>query len=253
MFLDERREKILEILHKNGKVFVKDLAETFSVGEGMIRKDLQALEKENKLKRTYGGAIVKNELVHRTTLNERIAEANVEKEIIAEKLFNIVEEGDTIFLDISSTNYILAKKLAQSKKEVLIITNMPNTLAFFSENDNLSVILIGGTYNKKIGGTVGSEAIKAISDFKIDKAFIGSCGINFESFRVTNFDLEDGNTKKAVISLSNEKYLIAESKKFDIEGFFCFANLKDFDYIVTEKVVMKEFSDRLKDTNVKFI
>lgn len=252
MFLDERREKILDILHKNGKVFVKDLAELFSVGDGMIRKDLQALEKLGKLKRTYGGALLKNDLVHISTLSERIINTNSDKEIIAEKIFNIIQDGDTIFLDVSSTNYILAKKLAQSTKELLIITNMPNIVSFFT-NSNLNVILIGGSYNKKMGGVIGSEAINSINNYRIDKAFIGSCGINFNNFSVTNFDLEDGNTKKAIIKISKERYLITESKKFDAEGIFSFASLDEFDFVITEKKISKEISAKIKNINIEFL
>lgn len=253
MFLDERREKILETLNRKGKVYVKDLAEEFLVGEGMIRKDLQALEKEGKLKRTYGGAINKTELVHSTSLNERLEEHSEAREIIAEKVFKLIEDGDTIFLDISSTNSLLAKKLSKSSKKILIITNMPSIMSFFTETNYIELILIGGTYNKKIGGTVGSEAIKAISNYKIDKAFIGSCGINFDSLRVTNFDLEDGNTKRMIIENSNKKYLLAESNKFNLEGFYSYAELKDFDYMLTEIKISQEIGEKTKGINIKVL
>lgn len=253
MFLDERREKILDILHKNGKVFVKDLAETFSVGEGMIRKDLQSLEKEGRLKRTYGGAIHKSELVHSSTLQERIEKFSPKRELIAQKLIDTLKDGDTIFLDISSTNYIFAQNISQSTKKVLIITNMPSISPFFLENSNQDLLLIGGTYNKKIGGVIGIEAINSIQNYRIDKAYIGSCGINFETLRVTNFDLEDGNTKKSIIKSSNEIYLLAETDKFGIEGFYSFANLKDFDFMVTEEKLSNDHEKLMKEIGVEII
>lgn len=253
MFLDERREKILDLLHKNGKVFVKDLAESFGVGEGMIRKDLQALEKDGKLKRTYGGAINKNELVHSSTLQERIEKFSPKRELIAQKLMNTLKDGDTIFLDISSTNYIFAQNIARSTKKILVITNMPNISTFFLENSYQDLILVGGTYNKRIGGVIGIEAINSINNYRIDKAYIGSCGLNFETLRVTNFDLEDGNTKKAIIKASNELYLLAETDKFGIEGFYSFANLVDFHFMVTEEKIAPQQEKVLKEFGIELM
>ncbi len=253
MFLDERRNKIIEILNKNGKVLVKELAKEFSLGEGMIRKDLQILEKNGKLKRTYGGAIPINNIAHSSTLKERIIDKSNEKSLIVEKMFNLIDDGDIIFLDVSSTNYLLAEKLGQSQKKTLVITNMPNIVSILTNNNNLEIILIGGTFNKKIGGVIGSNAVKEISKFSVDKSFIGSCGINFEKFKVTNFDLEDGNTKKTILNISKESYLIIESRKFNLAGLYSFANLEDFDYIITENKIKKEYFEKIKEKNINII
>lgn len=254
MFLDERREKILEKLESNGKVFVKELAKEFEVSEGMIRKDLQSLEKEGKLKRAYGGAIrIKQELVHMSTLKERMVDKNSEKEKIALKIFENIQDGDTIFLDTSSINYILAEKLSVSDKEVMVITNMPGIISFFTEESKSNVIAIGGLYNKKIGGVIGSEAVNSILHYRVDKAFIGSCGVNPRTHSVTNFDLEDGNTKKAVISIAKESYLISEGKKFKVEGVFQFCTLEQIDYVLTEEEPPKEILKELKESGVKVI
>lgn len=254
MFLDERREKIIEKLNNKGKVFVKDLALEFKISEGMIRKDLQNLEKEGKLKRTYGGAIkIKQDLVHLSTLEERITDKNFEKEKIASKIFENINNGDTVFLDISSINYILAEKLSKSHKEVVIITNMPSIIPLFSEKSKSSIIGIGGLYNKKIGGIVGSEAVNSILQYRVDKAFVGSCGVNPKNHSVSNFDLEDGNTKKAIISIAKETYIISELKKFKVEGVFQFCSLEQADYILTEEEPSKDILKDLKDSRIKII
>ena len=86
MFLDERLEKILEILSKEKKVKVNDLAHKFKVSEVIIRKDLKRLEIEGKLRRTHGGAILLKELVHTIALEDRIINRTKQKEKIAEKI-----------------------------------------------------------------------------------------------------------------------------------------------------------------------
>ncbi|PWX63686.1 DeoR/GlpR transcriptional regulator, partial [Clostridium perfringens] len=72
MFMEERLEEILRILKKNGKVLVKDLSVKFNVTEGMIRKDLQKLEQEGLLKRTYGGAILERQAIHDDNIRPRL-------------------------------------------------------------------------------------------------------------------------------------------------------------------------------------
>ena len=84
MFLDERLEKILEILNEEKKVKVSELAEKFQVSEVIIRKDLKRLEMEGRLKRTHGGAILLKELVHTVALEDRIINRTKQMEAIAE-------------------------------------------------------------------------------------------------------------------------------------------------------------------------
>ena len=83
MFMEERLEEILRILKKDGKVLVKDLSVRFNVTEGMIRKDLQKLEQEGLLKRTYGGAILERQTIHDDNIRPRLMKNLGEKDILA--------------------------------------------------------------------------------------------------------------------------------------------------------------------------
>ena len=252
MFLDERLDKIMELLNKNKKVKVKELSQTFNVSEVIIRKDLQRLELEGKLRRTHGGAILKKEIVHLSTLDERLINKTTQKNIIAKKIFDNILPEETIFLDVSSINYIAAELLAAQDKSIVLITNMPSLASLFRKHSKTDVIIIGGNYNKEIGGIVGSEAIEAIEKYKVDKAFLGSCGINLTTGSITNFQSEDGNTKKAVISIAKKKYLVIENKKFYCEGTFSFSSLKEFDSIITEKK-SELLSNEVKEISKKFL
>ena len=220
MFLDERLEKILEILENEKKVKVTDLAEKFNVSEVIIRKNLKRLEQEGKLK---------------STLEERIINRTKQKEIVARKIIENIENGETIFFDITSINYIAAEYLANSEKEITLITNMPSITTHFNKNSKVDIIMIGGEYNKKVGGNVGSEAINYIKRYNVDKAFIGSAGIDLEAEKVMNFELNDGNTKKEIMKISKKIFLVTEYKKLGILGSYKFSNLSDFDVFICEK------------------
>lgn len=241
MFLDERLEKILEILKKDKKVKVNELAEKFNVSEVIIRKNLKRLELEGKLKRTHGGAILLNTLVHTITLEERIINRTKQKEEIAKKIVENIEDREVVFLDISSINYIVAEYLTTTEKEITLLTNMPSIASLFSKNSKVKIIIIGGEYNKEIGGNVGIEAINYIQKYNVDKCFIGSAGIDLETGKVMNFESNDGNTKKEIINISKQTFLITEYKKIGILGSYKYASLKDFNVIITEKN-KKDFS-----------
>jgi len=246
MFAEERLQQILELLKKEGKVLVKDLSIKFSVTDGMIRKDLQRLEKEGKIKRTHGGAIFKRNIAETTSISNRMIKNLTSKKEIAKKAFECIEENDIIFLDISSINFILAEVIAKSNKAITLLTNMVELTSFFKDTSTVTVICIGGIYNKKLGGVVGSEAIESILKYRVTKAFIGSCGVNILDQSISNFDLEEGHTKKAIISAAKTTYVLMENEKFYYDGTYKFAHLKDIDGIITQETPDFEICEIIK-------
>lgn len=104
MFVEERQSAIMEELHANGKVKVKELSERFSVSEDLIRKDLSALEAKGLLKKAYGGAVLIRENIHRKIAAQRKDVNQEEKRGIAKAAVDLIQEGDVVFLDISTVN-----------------------------------------------------------------------------------------------------------------------------------------------------
>lgn len=253
MFAEERLQQILELLKKEGKVLVKDLSVIFSVTEGMIRKDLQRLEKEGKIKRTHGGAIFQRNLAETTSISNRMIKNLTSKKEIAKKAFACIDENDILFLDISSINFILAEIIAKSNKQVTLLTNMVELTSFFKDTSTVTVICIGGIYNKKLGGVVGSEAIESILKYRVTKAFIGSCGVNLLDQSISNFDLEEGHTKKAIISAAKTTYILMENEKFYYDGTYKFAHLKDIDGIITQETPNFEICEIIKKHHLYLI
>lgn len=253
MFAEERLQQIVELLKKDGKVFVKDLSIKFNVTDGMIRKDLQRLEKEGKIKRTHGGAILKRNMAENTSISNRMIKNLSFKKAIAEKAFALIEENDIIFLDISSINFILAEVIAKSHKAITLLTNMVELTSFFKDTSMVTVICIGGIYNKKLGGVVGSEAIESIAKYRVNKAFIGSCGVNLQDQSISNFDLEEGHTKKAIIAAAKSTYIVMENEKFYYDGTYRFAYLKDVDGIITQEPPALEINEFMKKHHLQLL
>ena len=237
MFIEERYKYILDLLEKNGKVLVKDLSRDLSISESMIRKDLQLLEKQNLLKRTYGGAInPKHTLTCTQSFRKRVAKNTHLKEIIAHKAFKQIEENDTIFLDASTTSYMIAKLIIAQDLPLTLITNMLEISSLIPANSKAHFIFIGGDYHPLVGGSVGSYAIKQIKQYRCHKAFIGCTGIDLNDGSINTAISEDASTKKAIMSICSKLYLIMLNDKFETTGSFVFSQLTDFHGLITEEL-----------------
>lgn len=254
MFAEERQNEILNILHMEGKVVVKDLSTRFNVTKDCIRKDLKILENQGSLQRTYGGAILVRKSAPIQDIKSR-QNINVNsKMIIAKKAVELIEENETIFLDISTTNIILAEELAKSQKRLTVVTNMLDIVSILNNsNNNIKVICTGGVLNKELDGFTGSMTIENISNYKPNKCFIGSCGVNVFDKSITTFDVEDGNTKKSIIENSKKTFLVMENSKFYFDGTYKFAELYDINTIITDSMPDKEFINLLNKTDTKII
>jgi DeoR/GlpR family transcriptional regulator of sugar metabolism len=253
MFMEERLEGILEIIKREGTVKVKDLSERFDVSEGMIRKDLCNLEKKSHIKRTYGGAILERNIIHNENTTSRVIRNLEEKEKIARLAIEEIKEKDLIFLDISSTNYIMASLLSSFNKNITVVTNMNRIAMEFDSNKNIDVILIGGNYNKKLGGTVGSFANEEIKKFRFDKAFIGSGGVNVEGNFLSNFNLDESLTKSTILNCSKKNYLLIGKDKFYNDGSYKFGILEDINCIITEENTNEKIRKILNNKGIELI
>lgn len=137
MFTEERLSEIEKRLRSRGKVKVKELSEYFQVTEDCIRKDLKILENAGKLKRTYGGAILSQDYPLERDVIDRRNYHLENKKIIARKAFQLIRDGETIFLDISTTNIELARLLAESGKRVEAVSNMIDIVQILGTGRNI--------------------------------------------------------------------------------------------------------------------
>lgn len=253
MFTEERLEQILRILNENGRVKVKELSEQFNVSEGMIRKDLQRLERDGVLQRTYGGAILNRKISKNSSITTRMKVNLSSKELISEKAFSLIEDGDVVFLEPSSINFLLAKLIANSTKKITLITNMSIIPPLFNDNETVKLICIGGVYDNKSGGVLGSEVTKSISKYTFNKGFLGSSGVNLITNSVGTVTLEDGNLKELIVSNSKEVFLLVEKEKFNMDSTYRFAALDEFDVIITDSDINDDIREKLKKLAVKII
>lgn len=254
MFSKERiNELFLEIQNK-GDVLVKDLSIKFDISEDSIRKDLKFLEKEGLIHRTYGGAKLKRNYNYYKSLASRIDENIPQKEIIAEKAFSIINDGDSVFLDTSTINILLAELISKSSKKLVIITNMLDVLNLFENSKNPSQLIgIGGIYRPEQHGFTGSKSIEEIQKYNVDKAFVGTGGINVYTGNISTLTIDDGLTKSAIISIAYETYIITENIKLEKDSFFNFSNLSKVKGCIFNSLDNQLILNKLKEYDLVII
>lgn len=257
MFVEERQEQILNLLHENGKVRVKELSERFEVTEDCIRKDLAGMEKRKLLKRTYGGAILKENLHpgHTNIVAERNDKNIMEKKAVAKKAVSLLQDGDVIFLDISTTNLELAKEIIKSGLKVCVISHMLGIANLFAEakSETAQFIMLGGNLNCSQSSMLGAVTLKMLETFRFDFCFLGVVGADVSANEISTYLSEDGVIKASAIRRSNKVYLVMEKQKFDFNGNYTYTTFHEIDGVICEELPSKEIQKALKAYQVKLM
>ncbi|MCH3942693.1 MAG: DeoR/GlpR family DNA-binding transcription regulator [Atopobiaceae bacterium] len=233
MSLKERQEQIIRLIAENGRVSVSDLARRFSVSEDRVRKDLKQLDADGRCTRVYGGAIAANALPDRDVF-KRVNDYRDSKQVIARKAYSQITDGQTIFLDISTTNLYLAERISKSSLNLIVVSNMMDVLKEVAKNPNVIAICPGGSVNLELNGFVGTTAVNMLSRMRFDSCFMGAIGIDLPSGDCTTFDVDDGLVKETVISNSTVPYLVMDSHKFGLRGNYCYASVAEFSALISD-------------------
>ena len=177
MLAIERKNEILQKLRAEQRVLVSELAAHYQVTEETIRRDLDKLEKEGYATKTYGGAILGNST--KTDLSHAIrSKTNVEfKNQIADLVCQMVDDGDHLMIDDSSTALFCAKKL-RDKKNLTIITNSVELVVELANVETWSILLTGGRLKAESLALVGSQCEKYLSNYHVDKVFVSCKGLD---------------------------------------------------------------------------
>ncbi|ADQ41349.1 transcriptional regulator, DeoR family [Caldicellulosiruptor acetigenus I77R1B] len=252
MLAIERRQKIMAMLNENKSVLVPELAKLFNVTEETIRRDLEKLEKEGLLKRTYGGAV----LVENYNVDIPFEFRNVTniegKKQIALSLIKYIEDGDTLVMD-SSTSALQVAKLLKTKKKITVITNSEqiiNELKVFE--DTIKVISTGGTLRNKSLSLVGPISEQTLRSLNANKAIISCKGFDIEKGFTESNELE-AQVKKLMIEIADKVYMIADHTKMNKTALVNIATLDDVDFIFTDKILPPSQENAIREKNVEIV
>jgi DeoR family glycerol-3-phosphate regulon repressor len=253
MFVQERRNNIVEMVNHNGHVRVKDLSERFNVTEDCIRKDLAILEDEGLLSRLYGGAVKVRLNPHEFNVAQRLDKNTDVKHKIAVKALSLIHNGDTVFLDISTSNAELSRLVAESNLKITVVTNMVEAMLNLSVHCPADIVFIGGSFSPGRDGFIGAAAIASIEAFRFDMAFMGVVGVDLYGNRVETYLVDDGLTKEAVMRASRKNYMLLETRKFSNTAPYKYARIDNFTGIITECPLPNDIGKALEQYKLEVI
>jgi DeoR/GlpR family transcriptional regulator of sugar metabolism len=255
MLAENRKNKIKEIIFEKNSIKIADLVSLFNVSEETIRRDLNKLEKQNLIKKTYGGAILNDELQNSFNLipsiNKRKAKHFEEKNAIAKEAAELVSDNQIVILDAGTTTWCVAsyiKKLTNMK----FVTNSLNVAEECILNETSSVYLPGGKLIEKTMSLVGPQTVKELEKYNADIVFLGTTGISLKK-GFNNSNIYETEVKRAMVSIGKKVVIVADHSKFNHQGLFSFATFEDVDVLVTSNLVEKSILNEIEMMGVKVI
>ncbi len=235
MFAEERKKKIVKLLQKEKRTSVKELSNKFDVSRATIRRDLSGLEKEGFLRRTHGGAILSGSSKLEPSFKEKEDKFIDEKISIGKKAAEIIQSGDTIFLDAGTTTRQIIEYLTK-KENITVVTHALHIINRINELKlNCELVVVGGNFKWKTEAMIGPMAESFLKNLRVDKAFIGSNGFTVKDGGTTP-DINESKIKSIALDSAQEKYLVFDSSKWGEVYFSRFIKTDDLDFIISDSI-----------------
>lgn len=247
----ERRDSIIQLIQKNGKVRVDNLSEKHEVSSVTIRNDLDFLEKKGILHRTHGGALIRKNVYEDPTLEEKQKLFQSEKQRIGERAIEMINDGDSILLDSGTTAMEVAKRLS-GKKNLTIMTNAINIALKLGSFENLNVMLTGGVLRKESFSLVGPEAEATISNYFFDKLFLGVDGLEIK-YGLTTPNPMEAQLNRTMVDRAQQVIAIADSSKFGRHSFSYICDVDVISTIITDNKISSQFEAEFTRKNIDVI
>lgn len=239
MLAEERKLRIREILAAQRTVTVTSLMQALDVTTATIRRDLAILESEGVLIRSHGGAISRAASTDLQLSYEALQRSNrTEKQAIALEAEKLIQEGDTVFLEGSTTVFELACLLV-NRMRLTVVTNSPPILDKLQQSPNIIVMSTGGELQKDTAYLSGAWTQQALSQIRVDKAILGISALDSE-YGVSTTRPALAEIKKFLVRCARTRIALADHTKFGRQDFVHVGPLTDYDIIITDAAVPEE-------------
>lgn len=253
---EERKDIIMNMLNYSGKVRTNDLVEKLQVSSETIRRYLEELESEKKLKRVYGGAIKINyDREEPSHLTREVSHAD-EKKRIGRTAASLVQDNEVIVIDDGTTTLHMLHYLINKKNLKIITISVPalNLLMDYQNQELFTgeVYFIGGKVQSKHFRTAGTLAEKMMQNFFVDKSFISIDGILAHK-GISSYDAEKAMLAKRFIENTSENIVLTDHSKIGISTFYKVADLKEVDTVICDVAAPKDWDVELEAKGVNWI
>lgn len=232
MEIEDRKQKIIEMLHEKGKVKVAELEKIFEVSGVTIRIDLDDLESKGILQRVHGGAVISSyKPYYNMDFGQRMTTNKEEKMRIAEKAASMIKENDTVMFNSGTTTLLVFHALPKNMN-LNILTNSVLIALEASDNPNFNAILLGGAVNPKYQFTYGDDACSQLDHYHAEKFILSVDGVDPSGVISTCYNTEAEIARK-MFKNSDMAIVAADYTKIGRKGFTKISRLDRDDVIIT--------------------
>jgi len=252
MLAEERRFRIREILSMRRTVAAAELCEMLRATPITIRRDLAALEAQGLLVRSHGGATSRMSSTNFQPAYEMLLRSHSkEKEAIARRAVDLIADGDTVFLESSTTVFELACLLAQ-RNRVTVVTNSPSIVCELQQSAGITVLCTGGDLQKDTFYLSGDWARHALSEIRVDKAVIGVSAID-PGYGISTSRQAEAQIKRMILKAAKTRIALVDHTKFGSQGFAYVCPATDVDVLVTDSGTEAHYIEQLREAKVEVL
>ena len=252
--IQERRNRIIQIITNNQKADIRELAQLLGETEITIRRDLIELEKAKKLIRVHGGAILneqKKSVWQTSSIYNRLERNRDEKERIARLAATLIHNDESLFIDGGSSNQILAP-LIKDLSNMLFVTNSPDIADILLENEENRIMQVGGEMTRDTHLTIGPDAEDSIRKYYVDKCITSVSGIEPDEGCYAAIPSE-ASMKRTLVTHARETILLVDHTKFNRKAFCLAFDLSKVSTIVTDSQTPKDEIERLRSKGINVL
>ena len=236
----ERQQRILDLLRKQGRVVANELALAFAVSEDSIRRDLREMAAKGLCRRVYGGALLPTPQFD--ALPERVGRDDPERSALAAHAASLLLPGQVVLMDAGSTNVAIARALRDTA--LTVVTNAPAVADALAGAQAAEVVMIGGRIDPRTGGAIGSIALQQLAELQADVCIPGICAVDPET-GIWGINAEECAFKQAMLRVSATTLIVAGNEKLGARGSFRIAGIEQVDQLLISDRVGTEMQERL--------
>ena len=249
----ERRARILQLLKEKGIVRVDELSRDLEVSVITVRRDLAAMESEGLLERTHGGAISSNIKINEPSYMDKGQQNVTGKTAIARKTTELIESGETVFINSGSTTSLVIKELVRIPRLTLISNNVGGALASLEGADNTELILTGGALRPETECLVGEEVLERLSRSFPTTTIIGLDGISFRRGLTSHNPHEAAVSRKMIEQTAGRVIAVADSSKIGTLSLHQISPLSSISIMITDALPDPSMREDFEAAGVELI
>jgi DeoR/GlpR family transcriptional regulator of sugar metabolism len=253
---EERKQTIINLLNSEGKVRVVPLAEQFNVSPETIRRDLDVLEKDGLLRRVYGGATKPLFQTSEAPFTQRQFKLVKEKEAIGRCAAALIEDGDTIAIDVGTTALELVKAIT-GRRRLTVLTNSVSVAIGLMDGVNQGrfsgkIILLGGELNPEQQSISGSICERTMQQFRVSKAFLSSGGVSMPG-GISDYDPDEASMSRIFAQTAERVFVLADHSKLGVISFTHMLSFEEVDSVISDSPCPEGWAEHLAENEVEWI